>query len=380
MDIKDKKIAIVHDFLLDYGGAEGVLSTFVEMFPQADIFALMGDEKKIKRWNPDLAKKKINYSFVQKFPNFIKKRKKWLLPFLPTAAENFNLRDYDLVISSSGAFSKGIIVKPKTAHVCYMHSPMRYVWDWSREYLEENELKGKKKLFSRLFLNYLRIWDRASAQRPDYIIANSQYTAKRIKKYYRRKTAVIYPPVQVKNFQVSRENQGYFLTVARLSKYKRIGLIIDAFEKLNLPLKIVGQGSEFEELKSFIKNCKNKKIELLGWKNREELVRLYENCRAFIFAAEEDFGIAPVEAMAAGKPVIALRAGGTGETIIEGETGEFFDTPEIEILADGVRKFIEKEKEYDANKICQQAENFSKKNFKQYFINYLQSLKNEPGN
>ncbi len=374
MDIKDKKIAIVHDFLLEYGGAEGVLEVLLEIFPQADIFALMGDKKKIKKWNPDLAEKKINYSFVQKFPNFIKKRKKWLLPFLPTAAENFNLRDYDLVISSSGAFSKGIIVKPKTAHICYMHSPMRYAWDWSREYSEENELKGKKKLFTRLFLNYLRMWDRASAQRPDYIIANSQYTAKRIKKYYRRKTIVVYPPVQVKNFQVSSENQGYFLTVARLSKYKRTKLLIDTFEKLNLPLKIVGKGNEFNSLKDFLKSCKNKQIELIGWKSEKELIKLYENCRAFVFAAEEDFGIAPVEAMAAGKPVIAFRAGGTAETIIEGETGELFDTPEVEILADGVRKFIEKEKQYDAGRIRQQAEKFGKNNFEENLIKYLKSI------
>lgn len=374
MNIKDKKIAIVHDFLLDYGGAENVLNTLIKMFPGADIFALLGDREKIKKWNPQLAEKKINYSFVQKFPQFVKKRKKVLLPFLPTAAENFNLRDYDLVISSCGAYSKGIIVKPKTTHICYLHSPMRYVWDWSREYLEENRLKGKRKLLVRLFLNYLRMWDRSAAQRPDYLIANSKYTAKRIRKYYRRKAEIIYPGVEIGGIESNNNHEDYFLTVSRLSRYKRVDLMIDAFAKLNLPLIIVGDGREKEELKKMIPTDRRDKIKIVGWKSREDLVRLYEKCRAFVFAAEDDFGITPIEAMAAGKPVIAYKKGGALETVIEGQTGEFFDCPEVETLADGVRRFIEKEKNYNSNEIRSRAEEFNKKRFKEKINNFIENL------
>lgn len=370
--MKNLKVALVHDFLVDFGGAEEVLRVFTEMFPQAPIFTLLCDKEKIEKNAIWLKDKNIYESFLGKMPTFLKKRKKWLLPLMPTAPETFDLREFDLVLSSSSGFSKSLVVKPKTIHFCYLHSPMRYVWDWSREYLEENYLKGKSNLLVRLFLNYLRLWDRSSAFRPDFLIANSQYTAKRIHKYYSRESQVIYPPVKLSDFLVKNENQGYFLTVARLSAYKRIDLLIDVFQKLNLPLKIVGDGAEFNNLAKKIANGKNKKIELLGRVDRNKLINLYQNSRAFIFSAEEDFGIVLVEALACGKPVIALRQGGALEIIQEGENGVFFDDPKLEVVADGVRRFIEIEGQFDSNKIRKTVDKFSEERFKQKILEFIE--------
>lgn len=372
MDLKAKKVAIVHDFLGNYGGAEGVLEAICEIFPEAPIFTLLCDKKAIEKWDGNWVKnRKIEESFLKKAPDFLKKRKKYLLPFMPAAIEALSLRDYDLIISSSGAFSKGIVIKPKTTHICYLHSPMRYVWDWNSEYLNEQKIGGKRKLLTRLFLNYLRTWDRASADRPDFLVVNSKYTAQRVNKYYRRDCKVIYPPVKIDDIPLNEKNEGFFLTVGRLTPYKKTSLIIDTFAKLKLPLIIVGEGAEGRELKEKIQQSGNDRIKLVGWQTRENLIKLYQRSRAFIFSAEDDFGIAPVEAMAAGKPVIALRAGGAIETVIEGATGEFFDQPKMEMLADGVRKFIENEKNYNPQEIRRQAEKFSKEKFKKNLEEYI---------
>jgi glycosyltransferase involved in cell wall biosynthesis len=373
---KKRRVALVHDFLIGLGGAENVLGKIAEIYNESDVFTLISDKRILKYPEFDwIRKKRVFSSFLQHFPKFLKNRKKWLLPFMPTAIETLDFRDYDLVISSSGAFSKGIVVKSKTLHICYMHSPLRYVWDWSHQYQEENNLKGGTKFFTRLFLNYLRLWDRASAMRPDYLIANSKYTQARIKKYYRRESQVIYPPVRVKDFKVTGKNQNYFLTVARLSAYKQIDILIEAFGKLGLPLVIVGDGSQRKKLeKKIVETQNSNRIKILGELERSKLIKLYENCRAFVFACEDDFGIAPVEAMAAGKPVIALREGGVTETVLEGETGEFFDTAKPEMIADGIRRFIENEKKYNPEEIRQRAEEFREDRFEReltYFINKI---------
>ena len=193
------KVALAHDFLVSWGGAEETLRCLAEIFPSAPIYTLLCDFEKIRTQAKWLRGREIHQSFLGKFPAFLKKRRKWLLPLMPTAPETFDLRDFDWVVSSSSGFVKSLVVKPKTVHFCYLHSPMRYVWDWSREYLEENKLKGKRNLLVRIFLNYLRLWDRSSAQRPDFLLANSSYTAKRIKKYYGRESRVIYPPVDRKS-------------------------------------------------------------------------------------------------------------------------------------------------------------------------------------
>lgn len=373
---KDKKtqIALVHDFLAGFGGAEETLRSLAEIFPQAPIFTLLCDREKIKKEGAWLKGKDVRESFLGKMPRFLKRRKKWLLPLMPTAPETFDLRDFDLVLSSSSGFAKSLVVKPKTLHLCYMHSPMRYVWDWSREYLEENRLRGKSKLLVRFFLNYLRLWDRSSAQRPDFLIANSQYTARRIKKYYARDSRVIYPPVRIEDFSPTNQNEGYFLVVARLSAYKRIDLLIEVFQKLNLPLKIVGEGDQRELLEEKIRLGKNQKIELLGWTDRATLIKLYQNARAFVFAAEEDFGMALVEALAAGKPVIALRQGGAEEIVKENQNGIFFDFAELELIADGIRRFIEKEKDFDPLVIRQTVEKFSDQRFRREILALVEEV------
>ena len=353
------KVALVHDFLNQYGGAERVLLALAKIFPEAPIYTLLYDPKKMrgKFKNAD-----VRPSFLQKFPKILKKRPKWLLPFLPTAPETFNLRDYDLVISSSGAWSKGIIVKPKTIHICYCHSPMRFVWDWNEKYLGEHNLGKGRRIFARLLLNYVRMWDKAAADRPDFFIANSRATETRIKKYYGRESEVVYPPVNVKSAVTEKnESKDYFLIVSRLSPYKKVEVAVEAMNKLNLPLVVIGEGAP--KYVKYLKSIAGPKTKFLGWKSDEETKKYFAACRAFIFPGEDDFGIAPVEAMSFGKPVIALRKGGATETIIEGETGEFFEESAIEVLADAVRRFQENEKNYDPAKIRAQAEKFSKDKF-----------------
>jgi glycosyltransferase involved in cell wall biosynthesis len=374
---QEKKVALIHDFLINYGGAESVLLQMKKIFPDAPVHTLLYDKEKIKKWPDEAAivlskNNQLQASFLQKFPEFLKKRHKWLLPLMPTAPETFNLRDYDLVISSSSGFAKGVVLKPKTTHVCYMHAPMRYVWDWSHEYLQEQKLKGKSKLLARIFLNYLRMWDRASAERVDHFIANSNYTKERIWKYYRKEADVIYPPVDVEKFIPQDQHGDYFLTASRLTPNKRIKLIIDVFNKLKLPLVIIGDGKEKKELQSEI--AKDANIKILGWVGEKKKVEIFQNARAFVFAAQDDFGIAPVEAMAAGKPVVAFRSGGVVETVKEGETGEFFDRPQTEVMADGIRRFIKNEKNYDIMKIRERAEEFSARVFRKRFNDYIEKI------
>jgi glycosyltransferase involved in cell wall biosynthesis len=337
------------------------------MFPEAPIYTMLYDPKKMRGKFKNFD---IRPSFLQKFPKFLKKRPKWLLPFLPTAPETFNLRDFDLVISSSGAWSKGIIVKPKTIHICYCHSPMRYAWDWNEKYLGEQGLGKGRKIFARMLLNYVRMWDKAAADRPDFFIANSRSTQTRIEKYYRRESEVVYPPVDVENSSGLPRSQSslamtdkndYFLIVSRLSPYKKVEVAIEAMNKLDLPLIVIGEGDP--KYVKYLKSIAGLKTKFLGWKSDENTKKYFASCRAFLFPGEDDFGIAPVEAMSFGRPVIALRRGGAMETVIEGETGEFFDEPMIEVLADAVRRFQENEKNYDPAKIRAQAEKFSKEKF-----------------
>jgi glycosyltransferase involved in cell wall biosynthesis len=369
MNLENKKVALVHDFLNQYGGAERVLEALAEIFPEAPIYTLLYEPKKMRG---KFARSDVRPSFLQKFPKFVKKRHKWLLPFLPTAPETFNLRDFDLVISSSGAWSKGIIVKPKTIHICYCHSPMRFAWDWNEKYLDEQELGSKRKLLARLALNYIRTWDKVASDRPDFFIANSNYTAERIKKYYGRESAIVYPPVEMNVVDVGRlqrrrpTSTDYFLIVSRLSPYKKIEVALEAMNKLGLPLIIIGEGEP--QYVKYLKSIASPKAKFLGFLPDDRIKEYYADCRAFLFPGEDDFGIAPVEAMSFGKPVIAFRSGGAKETIIEGETGEFFDEPTIEVMADAVRRFMENETNYDPEKIRRRAEKFSKENFRDNFL------------
>ncbi len=378
---KELKIALVHDFLVEFGGAERVLKSLAEMFPEAPIYTVLCDREKFPDW---LKNRKVETSFLQKWPKFFCKRRKWLLPFLPVVPETFNLRDFDLIISSSGAWSKGIVTRLNTIHISYLHSPMRFAWDMNGEYLKEQIKCRALNFFTRLVLNYVRVWDFAAADRPEYLIANSQYTRGRIKKYYNRDANVIYPPVSdsMRNCELNlnlpacrqageqNQNAKYFLVVSRLSAYKKIDMIIEAFNKLELPLVIVGTG----EQEKYLKSIAGEKIRFLGFQPDESLAEIYAGARCFVFANIDDFGIAPVEAMAHGVPVLGIGRGGMKEIILEGKTGEFFDSATPEVIADGVRRLRENENSYDKEIIKARAGEFSEERFKREMGEFIDNV------
>lgn len=359
---QNPKIALVHEYLTRLGGAERVLKHFSEIYPKADIFTLLYNDSKVSQVFP---KNKVKASFINSLPSILKRNVKFLAPLFPSAVESFDLSKYDLVISSSNSFSKGAITKPRALHICYCHAPSTFIWNAFHSYRKQQR-KGRFGNFLILMLtHYLRQWDRQAADRVDYYIANSKLTQARIKKYYRQESVVIYPPVDVERLKPTKEHQDYFLIVSQLTQYKNIDLAIEAFNKLGLKLVIIGDGPERKRLEKLA----GPNIELKGFLDDETTVEYYQNCKAFIFAGSDDFGIAPVEAMAAGKPVLALRAGGALETIIEGKTGEFFDAPIIELLADGVRRITENK--YDYKYISKHAQQFSTKRFINEIENYI---------
>jgi glycosyltransferase involved in cell wall biosynthesis len=381
---KELKIALVHDFLVEFGGAERVLQVLCEMFPEAPIYTLLCDRENFPVW---IKNRKVEASFLQKWPKFLRKRKKWLLPFLPIAPETFNLRDFDLVISSSGAWAKGVVTRLDTIHIAYLHSPMRFAWDMHGEYLQQQKKGWVVNFFSRLILNYIRLWDFAAADRPDYLIANSEYTKKRIKKYYNREAPVIYPPVSMlgsldggeltaaSNSSLVSLDKKYFLVVSRLSPYKKIDVVIEAFNKLELPLVIVGTGDQ----EKYLKSIAEKNIKFMGFLPEEKLSKIYAGARAFIFPTLDDFGIAPVEAMLWGVPVLGIRSGGVKEILLEGRTGEFFDHATSELVADGVRRFRENESQYDKEAIRARAAEFSKERFKKELADFIENVYENQG-
>jgi len=371
------KIALVHDWLLGLGGAERTLKVLHEMFPSAPIYTFFYN-KKFTDWF--LPKAQIHPSFIQKIHKLKTINHKLFLPLLPIAAESFDLSGYDLVISSSIAFSKGLILKPKTKHICYCYSPTRFLWDWHNEYLKRFDPESAKKSNLglsgwgvKILQHFLRIWDRQAANRVDQFVAISKTVQQRIKKYYGRDSAVIYPPF--KRFDLPRFNlespkrlnleiiSNYFLIVSRLFPHKNIDIAIKAFNKLELPLVIVGSGPEYRKLKKLIEN--KSMITLVGEVPDEELVSYYANAKAFIMPQEEDFGLTPLEAMQFGKPVLALRQGGALEYVLEKINGEFFDDPHPAVLADGIRRLNENYKNYSPLVIKKTAERFSRSRFEE---------------
>ncbi len=341
----EKKVAFVHDFLVAYGGAERVLESLVKLDPEAPIYTLLYDGDVM---NGRFAGREIRTSFLQKLPRFIRKRYRWLLPLYPVAAEALDLREFDIVISSSGAWSKGIVTRLRTLHIAYLHSPMRLLWDANEQYLDVVRAGGIRRFFGRILLSYLRVWDREAADRPDVLISNSEYTRARAEKYYRRDSVVIHPPVTLtSNKEKKPAREDFFLVVSRLTASKGIDVAIEAFNKLRLPLRIVGEGRERNRFESLAEG----NISFLGGVDDAELVSLYRRAKAVIVPSEEDFGMAAAEAVSFGTPVIALGKGGTMEIVQEGRTGEFFGAATPEVLADAVRRFLDRgEPAYDADK------------------------------
>ncbi len=360
--IQEKKVAIVHDFLLAFGGAERVLQSLSKMYPEAPIYTLLADTRVVKKYFPN---NEIRESFLSAFPGFLKRRHRLLLPFYPTAIEAFDLREFDLIISSSGAWSKGIVTRLHTKHVAYVHSPMRYAWDGNESYVRTLGFSFFSRYLSRLVLSYLRIWDKQAAERPDALVANSEYTKNRIGKYYRLPSEVIYPPVALISDDSKFEKKDYFLMVSRLTEAKKIAVAIEAFNKLELPLRVVGTGP----MDASLRKISRKNIEFLGFQKEEHMPKLYGEARALVHVAEEDFGLAMAESLASGVPVIAYEMGGASELVLSGVNGELFFAQTPEILSDGVRRFIANEENYDRESMKRNMMRFSKRVFQEKMKN-----------
>ncbi|MBI4240002.1 glycosyltransferase [Candidatus Uhrbacteria bacterium] len=355
------KIALVHDHLMQSGGAERVLSVFARLFPQAPIYTLLADpEKQPKGIDPS----RIRTSFLQHLP-LSKNSYQWFLPLMPAAIEQLDLSEFDVVLSSSSAFSKGVITKSSTMHISYCHTPARYLWSDSHYYIKELPHAALVKRAVPFFLTSLRQWDRMAADRVDYFVANSKTVQERIQKYYRRTSDIMYPPVDIADFSSTEGTKDYFLAGGRLVAYKRFDILVDAFNRLGMPLKIFGDGPEFRKIKAKAK----KNIEMLGSVSERERVHLFEECIAFIHPQEEDFGITVLEASAAGRPVIALAAGGALETVVDGVTGVFFYDQDYAALIDAVVRF--KPENFNPNTIRSHSLRFSTDRFSKEIMSYV---------
>jgi glycosyltransferase involved in cell wall biosynthesis len=335
------RVAIVHDFLVVYGGAERVLRELIALVPDCDLFSVVDFLSESQRAN--LFGKHAKTTFIQRLP-FAKRKYRSYLPFMPIAIEQLDLSGYDLVISSSYAVAKGIITGPDQVHICYCHSPIRYAWDLQHQYLRQTGLThGLKSMFARLTLHYIRIWDSRPVAGVDKFITNSAYIARRIQKVYGRAAQIVYPPVDVEAFPLHVEKEDFYLTASRMVPYKRIDLIVEAFAAMpQKRLIVIGDGPEMRR----VRKLTGPNVTLLGFQEDAVLRDHLQRARAFIFAAEEDFGILPVEAQACGTPVIAFGKGGALETVVGLDnvdknvpTGVFFDAQTVGALVDAVQRF-----------------------------------------
>jgi glycosyltransferase involved in cell wall biosynthesis len=362
--MKPLKIALVHDHLNQIGGAENVLKAFHEIWPDAPVFTLIYDKKEMGNFCDSM---NITSSFFQRVPGG-KRFFKPLIPFMPTAVERFNMDEFDVVISDSTAFAKGVITKPETLHIDYCHTPTRYLWHDTHGYTAELPTNPVLKNILPFFLTGLRQWDRLAADRVDAFIGNSKNAALRIKKYYKRDADVIYPPFSFEPKEPAPISKvgNYFLTGGRFRPYKRIDLVIRVFSKIGIPLKVFGQGEEEENLKAIA----GPNIEFVGPVPDEEKYDLFRHAQAYIHAAEEDFGIQPIEAMAFGRPVIAFGKGGALETIVAGKTGEFFERQTVDSLLNVLRNF--RFQNYDPRVIQEHAKSFSTDRFKKEIKEYVE--------
>jgi len=360
------KIALIHEWLTIMGGSENVLKAIYEIYP-SPIYTLVKDQTSLKE--TVFKDAEIYTSFINKLPKAKTKYRNYL-PFFPLAIEQFDLSGYDVIISSSHAVAKGVIVNSNQIHICYCHTPIRYAWDLYHQYIREAGLnRGLKGKIAKLILHYIRIWDYTTANRVDYFISNSQYTANRIKKIYNKNATVIYPPVNVYKFTLKKEKEDFYITASRMVPYKKIDLIVEAFS--NMPDKrliVIGDGPDFKKIHA--KTAKN--ITLLGYQPFEVLKEYMQRARAFIFAAEEDFGIVPVEAQACGTPVIAYGKGGALETIIQNKTGIFFKEQNVQSLIKAVKEFENLKYNFNPEEIRKNSERFSVDRFKREFKNFIE--------
>jgi glycosyltransferase involved in cell wall biosynthesis len=365
-NLPNLRVAIVHYWFMGYAGGERVVAALAEMFPQADLFALMADPKAL---TSELRAHRLTTSFLQKVPG----HRRWyrhLLPLQPIALEQLDVSGYDLILSSESGPAKGVVSPAHARHICYCHSPMRYLWDMYHDY-RRNMGPVARTVFSAT-AHYLRMWDLASAARVDQFVANSYNVAGRIRKHYRRESSVIHPPATIKDARVADSIEDYYLVVSRLIDYKRVDLAIAACKRLRRRLRIVGDGDQYKQLRKMA----GPEIEFLGYLGEADLHSCYAHCRALLFPGEEDFGIVPVEAQSFGRPVIAYGRGGALETVIgqsagdyfspEQSTGIFFPEQNPESLTDAIRRFESADERFDPKFIRSSAQRFDLATFQSH--------------
>lgn len=367
------KVAIVHDWLVTYAGAERVLEQMLCCYPDADLFSMVDFLDKDKR--DFILNKPVKTSLIQKLPG-AKKYYRSYLPLMPLCIEQFDLSSYDLILSSSHAVAKGVITGPRQLHICLCHSPIRYGWDLTHEYLNESGLnRGVKSWIVRIILHYMRLWDTVSANRVDEFIAVSEFISRRIKKIYRRNSQVVYSPVDISFFEFQPNKSDFYLTASRMVPYKSIPLIIQAFSTMpDKKLVVIGDGPEFGKCQELASN----NVEILGWQSDDILKNYMQKAKAFIFAAEEDFGIIPLEAQSCGTPVIAYGRGGVVETIIPwpspSSTGIFFDEKSVSSLSEAIVKFEKILPEINNMACRKNAEKYSNDRFRREFFDTVENL------
>lgn len=363
------KVAIIQEWLVSVGGSDKVVKAMADVFPDADIYTLVAKKEVCDELGIDWSR--IHTSFIQKLPFGTKKHRAYL-PLFPLAIEQFDVRGYDVIISSSHCVAKGVLTKADQLHICYCHSPIRYVWDMYNEYLEESHLdKGIKSWMVRYLLHRIRKWDMISSFRVDHYISNSDYVAQRIKETYRRESTTIHPNIDISHFELCERKEDYYLASSRLVAYKKIDLIIEAFNRMpDKKLVVIGGGPNLKKYKEMAKN----NVTIMGYQPFEILKEKMQKAKAFVFAADEDFGMIPIEAEACGTPVIAYGHGGSLETVSKGKTGLFFDEQSPESLINAIKQFEQMGKQpFKATDCRTWAEKFSEERFKQEIKDFVKT-------
>ncbi len=356
-----ERVAIIHYWLVGMRGGEKVLEALCEMFPQADIYTHVYDPEEV---SDTIRRHTVRTTFIQRLPRS-RRMYKHYLPLMPLALEQLDLREYDLVVSSESGPAKGVLTAPDTLHLCYCHTPMRYLWDMYHDYR-----RSAGRLTAALMVplaHYLRLWDIASAARVDGFAANSEHVARRVRKHYRRECTVLHPPVDLSSCSASKRRDDYYLFVGQLVDYKRADLAVEACVRLGRRLVVIGDG----ECRKLLEKKADKNIQFLGRQPDEVLHEHYSSCRALLFPGEEDFGLVPVEAMANGAPVLAYARGGALETVTDGVSGLFFQHQDAESLATCIQAFEQQESRFDPDTIAKHASRFSPEQFRQGFQAFL---------
>ena len=362
------KVAIVQEWLVTVGGSDKVVKAILDVFPDADIYTLVAKKNVCDELG--IPWEKVHTSFIQKMPLGTKKHRAYL-PLFPFAIEQFDLRGYDVVISSSHCVAKGVLTKADQLHICYCHSPIRYCWDMYNEYLEESHLdKGFKSWLVRLMLHPIRQFDAIAGNRVDYYISNSDYVGQRIRKTYRRKATTIHPNIDISNFELCNDKQEYYLASSRLVAYKKIDTIIEAFNQMpEKKLVVIGGGPNLETYRKLAKD----NVTVMGYQPFDVLKDKMQHAKAFVFAADEDFGMIPIEAQSCGTPVIAYGHGGSLETVNGGKTGLFFNEQTPEAIVEAVNRFEATGSQPFAPADCRQwAEGFSEERFKREIKEFVE--------